>query len=121
VEHARLRFNTVPLRRQARHLSEAGQSRKRRLESSLPAPPELRIHDFIKNLNTTRLSGTPPAAAPGTPAASAAATAAGKRKLTSVELLRLHQVDFYASVFLEIGASLFRNSLVLIQNTVPVP
>jgi hypothetical protein len=99
VEHARLRFNTVPLRRQARHLSEAGQSRKRRLESSLPAPPELRIHDFIKNLNTTRLSGTPPAAAPGTPAASAAATAAGKRKLTSVELLRLHQVDFYEYLY----------------------
>jgi hypothetical protein len=125
VEHARLRFNTVPLRRQARHLSEAGQSRKRRLESSLPAPPELRIHDFIKNLNTTRLSGTPPAAAPGTPAASAAATAAGKRKLTSVELLRLHQVDFMRIYIMNevrfiFSKKVYRNSLVLIQNTVPV-
>jgi hypothetical protein len=85
ADHSRLRFNTVPLRRQARHLSEAGQSRKRRLES-LPAPPELRIHDFIKNLNTTRLSA--PAAA-----ATAGSVPASKRKLTPVELLRQHQVS----------------------------
>jgi hypothetical protein len=87
ADHSRLRFNTVALRRQARQLSEGGQSRKRRLESSLPAPPELRIHDFIKNLNTTRLS-----AAAAATASSAAAVPASKRKLTPVELLRQHQV-----------------------------
>ena len=43
------------MRRHAhKHYSQAGQSRKRKLES-LPAPPELKIYDFIKNLNTTRL------------------------------------------------------------------
>jgi len=87
------------LRRQARHLSEAGQSRKRRLES-LPAPPELRIHDFIKNLNTTRLSGggVVPAAPASAGAAAAMAAPASKRKLTPVELLRVHQVRDFCCV-----------------------
>ena len=81
----RLKFNTFPLRRHARqHYSEAGKSRKRKLES-LPAPPELKIYDFIKNLNTTRLSSTASTATSG--------GSSSKRRATPVESLRLHQVQ----------------------------
>ena len=78
--NVRLKFNTFPLRRHAhKHYSEAGQSRKRKLES-LPAPPELKIYDFI---NSSRLAGT------------ASTTSGSKRRATPVESLRAHQVVLY--------------------------
>jgi len=78
ANHARLKFNSQSLRRvAARRYSQAGINRKRKLEASA-APAELRIHDFIQNLNNGRLAG-------------AAGTVAAKRKMTPVEALRRHQ------------------------------
>ena len=48
AHHARHKFATVPLRRATiKRYSQAGQNRKRKLES-LAAPSELRLHDFIR-------------------------------------------------------------------------
>ena len=50
AHHARHKFATVPLRRATiKRYSQAGQNRKRKLES-LAAPSELRLHDFIRYL-----------------------------------------------------------------------
>ena len=91
----RLKFNTFPLRRHAhKHYSQAGQTRKRKLES-LPAPPELKIYDFIKNLNTTRLS-----------------SATAKRRATPLESLRAHQ---------ERSGALSRDAEMVLAGTYPPP
>ena len=51
AHHARHKFATVPLRRATiKRYSQAGQNRKRKLES-LAAPSELRLHDFIRSAN----------------------------------------------------------------------
>lgn len=87
AHHSRTKFSTVPLRRHAtKRYSQAGQNRKRKLES-LAAPPELALHDFIRNLNSATVSA---AAGSGAPP--------GKRKLTPVEALRVHQESSVASV-----------------------
>jgi len=86
AHHSRTKFSTVPLRRHAtKRYSQAGQNRKRKLES-LAAPPELALHDFIRNLNSATVSA---AAGSGAPP--------GKRKLTPVEALRVHQESSVAS------------------------
>ena len=80
AEHARRKFSTPPLRRQAtKRYSQAGQNRKRKLES-LAGPPELALHDFLRAREAResgRLAGT--AAQPG------------KRKAGPVEALRQHR------------------------------
>jgi len=79
AHHSRTKFSTVPLRRHAtKRYSQAGQNRKRKLES-LAAPPELALHDFIRTLNTSSVSAAGSGAPPG------------KRKQTPVEALRAHQ------------------------------
>ena len=81
AHHSRTKFSTVPLRRHAtKRYSQAGQNRKRKLES-LAAPPELALHDFIRTLNSSSASAA--GAGSGAPP--------GKRKQTPVEALRAHQ------------------------------
>ena len=88
AHHARHKFATVPLRRHAtKRYSQAGQNRKRKLES-LAAPSELRLHDFIQ---------TQRAAAGPTP---------GKRKVAPTESLRLHQEAAHAAMRLQESATL---------------
>ena len=51
----RLKFSTPRLRRHVhKHYSHAAHSRKRKLES-LPAPPEIKIYDFIQKLNKSEV------------------------------------------------------------------
>ena len=103
AHHARHKFATVPLRRATiKRYSQAGQNRKRKLES-LAAPSELRLHDFIRSANflccdhnahvvfetrCQRANPTTPAPGP-TP---------GKRKVSPLESLRAHQEAAQASM-----------------------
>jgi len=85
AHHARHKFATVPLRRATiKRYSQAGQNRKRKLES-LAAPSELRLHDFIR---CQRANPSTPAPGP-TP---------GKRKVSPLESLRAHQEAAQASM-----------------------
>ena len=87
AHHARTKFSTVPLRRHAsKRYSQAGQNRKRKLEA-LAAPPELALHDFIRNLNSSAVS-----------AASGSGAPPGKRKQTPVEALKAHQESSIAAI-----------------------
>ena len=103
AHHARHKFATVPLRRATiKRYSQAGQNRKRKLES-LAAPSELRLHDFIRSANflccdpnahvvfeTRCQRANPTSPAPGpTP---------GKRKVSPLESLRAHQEAAQASM-----------------------
>lgn len=99
TNHAKLKFNTVPLRRAAaRRYSQAGINRKRKLEAAA-APPELRLHDFIQNLNNGRVTG-------------AAGAAAAKRKTTPVESLTRHR---------EASRAAFQQAEALIAGILPPP
>ena len=96
----RLKFSTPRLRRHVhKHYSHAAVNRKRKLES-LPAPPELKIYDFIQNLNNT--SRRSAAAATATAAGSTAAAgssgqqqpSAAKRRVTPLESLKVRYPVF---------------------------
>ena len=85
VEHNKKKFSSLPLRRHAvKRYSQAGQNRKRKLES-LAAPPELALHDFIR----TRSSQTSQQNGQATP---------GKRRLGPAETLKVHQDSMSARV-----------------------
>ena len=83
VEHNRKKFSSLPLRRHAvKRYSQAGQNRKRKLES-LSAPSELALHDFIRSKTAT---------------SSAAQPTPGKRRLGPAETLKVHQDHVSARV-----------------------
>ena len=91
VENSRQKFSSLPLRRHAvKRYSQAGHNRKRKLEA-LAAPPELALHDFIKNkqsqqvINLLRVQHSSNILFKQTVATS------GKRKLSATELIRNHQ------------------------------
>ena len=85
VEHNKKKFSSLPLRRHAvKRYSQAGQNRKRKLES-LASPPELALHDFIR----TKSSQTSQQSGQATP---------GKRRLGPAETLKVHQDSVSARV-----------------------
>ena len=84
VEHSKKKFSSLPLRRHAvKRYSQAGQNRKRKLES-LSAPSELALHDFIRNKTAASSSVAQPSP--------------GKRRLGPAETLKVHQDHVSARV-----------------------
>lgn len=104
TNQSRLKFSTPRLRRHVhKHYSHAAHSRKRKLES-LPAPPEIKIYDFIQKLNKSEVQNSS--------SGQNQQPSAPKKRVPPIERLKDQQ---------ERSSSILRNSEDILRGVCPPP